>query len=111
MAIEYNTIPEECRAQIFFKDGGFVGDEWEAEIDATGEIMALEDKDGNRYTTPTDLSKAGIERITLINHHVIQVSECEFCEAPLVDCFDVQGRDFLDCSNGCNASEGYYTPK
>ena len=71
MSIEFCTIPEECTAQIFWKDTGFIGDEWDAEIASTGEIIALEDNDGNRYTTTKELQDAGIERITLINHHVI----------------------------------------
>ena len=111
MPIEYHTIPEECRAQIFWKDRGFEGDEWQAEIEATGEILALTDSNGKRYTTAQDLDKAGIERITLINHHVVFVEICDFCDAPLEDCFDTQGNDFKDCSEGCQASEGHYTPQ
>ena len=41
MAIEFHTIPEECHAQIFFVDGGYTGEDWEAEIEATGEILCL----------------------------------------------------------------------
>ncbi len=40
----------------------------------------------------------------------IDRGECEFCDAPMTDCFDAKGNEFLDCSNGCEASEGYYTP-
>ena len=36
--------------------------------------------------------------------------ECKFCDAPMTDCFDDKGNEFLDCSAGCEASEGYYTP-
>lgn len=111
MSIEFNTIPEECRAQIFFKDRGWTGVEWQAEIAMTGEIMALVDKDGNRYTTSKELNDAGVERITLINHHVVEVSECDFCGAEMEDCFDDQGNEFLDCSDGCTASEGHYNPQ
>ena len=35
---------------------------------------------------------------------------CEFCDAPMVDCFDANGNEFLDCSEGCDASKDYYTP-
>ena len=42
--------------------------------------------------------------------HDIDRGECEFCDAPMVDCFDANGNEFLDCSGGCKASEGYYTP-
>ena len=31
-------------------------------------------------------------------------SECEFCHAPMVDCFDANGNEFLDCSEGCEKS-------
>ena len=117
MPIPYHTIPEECRAQIFFKEGGWTGEEWQAEIAMTGEIMTLIDKDGNRYTTPEQLETAGVERITLINHYVVWMDECEsttecdFCGAPMEDVFDEQGNDFIDCGDACDASEGHYTPK
>ena len=112
MPIKYHTIPEECHAQIFFKEGGWTGEEWQAEIEATGEIIAVVDKDGKRYTTSKELDKAGIERFTLINHHVVEILEdatCDFCEAPLVECFDQNHNEFYDCSDGCEASEGHYT--
>lgn len=73
MAIEFCTIPEECRAQIFFIDGGWTGEEWQAEIETTGEVIALTDTNGNRYTTAEALDRAGVERFTLINHHVVWV--------------------------------------
>ena len=113
MAIEFNTIPEECRAQIFFKNGGFTGEEWQAEIAMTGEIMALEDKDGNRYTTQKELNDAGVERITLINHHVVQVSSCDFCNAVMEEHWTIEDGEmleFMDCSAGCTGSEGHYHP-
>ena len=75
MAIEFCTIPEECYAQIFFADGGYTGEDWQAEIDATGEIICLQDKEGNRYHSIEDLEQAGVERFTLINHHVVCVNE------------------------------------
>ena len=75
MAIEFCTIPEECYAQIFFVDGGYTGEDWQAEIEATGEILCLIDTKGNRYTTPEQLENAGVERFTLINHHVCWVDE------------------------------------
>ena len=41
MAIEFHTIPEECHAQIFFVDGGYTVEDWEAEIEATGEVICF----------------------------------------------------------------------
>ena len=111
MAIEFDTIPEHCRAQIFFIDKGWTGEEWRAEIAMTGEIMALVDKENNRYTTPKELNDAGVERITLINHHVVWISLCKFCDATMEDSFDNQGNEFLDCSDGCSASESHYLPQ
>ena len=71
MAIEFHTIPEECHAQIFFVDGGYTGEDWDAEIEATGEVICLQDKEGKRhYTTARRIESAGVERFTLINHHV-----------------------------------------
>ena len=81
MAIKFSTIPEECRAQIFWKNHGFTGDEWQAEIAITGEIMKLKDKEGNEYTTQKELNNIGVERITLINHHLVQISSCDFYDA------------------------------
>ena len=75
MAIEFSTIPDECRAQIHYKGKGFTGEEWKAEIHATGEILALIDNDGNRITSDQELDDAGVERITLINHHVVWISD------------------------------------
>ena len=73
MAIDFRTIPEECYAQIFFVDGGYTGEDWDAEIEATGEILCLIDTKGNRYTTPEQLKNAGVGRFTLINHYVVWV--------------------------------------
>lgn len=75
MAIEFCTIPEECHAQIFFVDGGYTGEDWQAEIEATGEVICLQDTEGNRYHTAEDLKKAGVERFTLVNHHVCWVDD------------------------------------
>ena len=75
MAIEFCTIPEECHAQILFADGGYTGEDWQAEIDATGEIICLQDTEGNRHYTNADLKRAGVERFTLINHHVVCVED------------------------------------
>ncbi len=75
MAIEFCTIPEECEAQIFFADDGYTGENWQAEIAATGEIIRLIDGNGTRYETLNCLRLAGVERFTLINHHVVWVDE------------------------------------
>ena len=75
--IKYYPIPEETRAQIFFKDEGFTGEEWRAEIEINGEIKALIDKDGNRYTTLEELQNIRVERLTLINHHIIHANTNE----------------------------------
>ena len=40
----------------------------------------------------------------------IDRGKCEFCDATMEDCFDDKGNEFLDCSEGCQASVGYYTP-
>lgn len=89
MAIEFCTIPEECHAQIFFTEGGYTGEDWQAEIAATGEILCLTDTQGNRYTTPSELADAGVERFTLINHHLVWVERPEPDSDEWTD-----GRDF-----------------
>lgn len=89
MAIEFCTIPEECRAQIFFVEGGYTGVDWQAEVHATGAVI-LVDKEGNRYETPEALQRAGVERFTLINHHVVWVQTPE----PDIDDGIHDGRDF-----------------
>ena len=75
MAIEFCTIPEVCYAQIFFVEGGYTGEDWQAEIEATGEVICLQDKEGKRHYTTEDLKAVGVERFTLINHHVCWVDE------------------------------------
>ena len=78
MAIEFHTIPEECYAQIFFVEGGYTGEDWQAEIEATGEshLFALTPEGKRHYTTPEQFENAvGVERFTLINHHVCWVDE------------------------------------
>ena len=77
MSIKFHTIPEECYAQIFFADGGYTGEDWQAEIEATGEVICLQDKDGKRYHTAEELKQAGVKRFTLINHHVVWVDESD----------------------------------
>ena len=75
MAIEFHTIPEECHAQIFFVEGGYTGEDWQAEIEATGEVICLQDKEGKCHYTTEDLKAVGVERFTLINHHVCWLDE------------------------------------
>ena len=113
MAIKFSTIPEECRAQIFWKNHGFIGDEWQAEIAITGEIMKLKDKEGNEYTTQKELNNIDVERITLINHHVVQVASCEFSDAVMEEHSTIKDGnmlEFMDCSERCSGSEGHYHP-
>ena len=33
---------------------------------------------------------------------------CIFCDAIMIECFDEDGDEFMDCEAGCEQSEGYY---
>ena len=71
MSIKYHAIPDECEAEIFIKGEGYLEKNWRAEINTIGEIIALVDNNGKRYTTTEELKAAGVERFTLINHHIV----------------------------------------
>ena len=69
MAINFNSIPDQCRANVQIGNKEF---KWQAEIYATGEVILIS-PEGTRYDTAKELSLAGVDFIEIINHHDLHI--------------------------------------
>ena len=77
MDIKYHAIPDQCEAEIFIENHGYLEETWRAEISETGRINQLVDPEGNCYKTVQDLKNANVERFTLIGEHIVWLPDRE----------------------------------